>query len=49
MCIRDRFHSTEAYISCKANRMSDMFARRASELIGRSLVRAVKDLSLIHI
>ena len=37
------FHSTEAHISCKANMMSDMFARRAIELIGRSLVRAVKD------
>lgn len=37
------FHSTEGYISNKANLMSDMFALKAIELVGKYLPRAVKN------
>lgn len=36
------FHSTEGYISAKANEMSDLFALKAISLIGKSLAKAVK-------
>ena len=35
------FHSTEGYINKTANEISDLFALRAIELIGRSLAKAV--------
>lgn len=37
------FHSTEGYINKMASEMSDLFALKAIELIGRSLANAVKD------
>lgn len=37
------FHSTEGYISKIANEMSDLFALKSIELIGKSLVKAVKN------
>lgn len=37
------FHSTEGYINKIANDMSDLFALKAIELIGKSLADAVKD------
>ena len=37
------FHSTEGYINKIANVMSDMYALKAIELIGRSLTKAVND------
>ena len=37
------FHSTEGYIANISNFMSDMYALKAIELIGKYLVRAVKD------
>lgn len=37
------FHATEGYISNKANLMSDIFALKAIELIGKYLPRAVKN------
>lgn len=37
------FHSTESYISKAANPMSDMYALKAIESVGRYLARAVKD------
>ena len=37
------FHSTEGYINKIASEMSDLFALRAIELIGKSLADAVKD------
>lgn len=37
------FHSTESYISKAANPMSDMYALKAIESVGRFLARAVKD------
>ena len=37
------FHSTEGYISKLANEMSDLFALKAIELIGRSLAKAVEN------
>ncbi|ROR27267.1 alcohol dehydrogenase [Mobilisporobacter senegalensis] len=37
------FHSTEGYINRYANEVSDMFALKAIELIGRNLAKAVKD------
>ncbi|HHW46187.1 MAG TPA: iron-containing alcohol dehydrogenase [Clostridiales bacterium] len=37
------FHSTEGYISNKANLMSDIFALKAIELLGKYLPRAVKN------
>lgn len=37
------FHSTECYISAKANRMGDMYALTAIENVGRYLARAVRD------
>lgn len=37
------FHSTEGYINNTANAMSDMFALKAIELIGKSLATAVND------
>lgn len=37
------FHSTEGYINKIANAMSDMYALKAIELVGRSLEKAVKD------
>lgn len=35
------FHSTEGYINTRANEMSDMYALKAIELVGRSLAKAV--------
>ena len=43
MCIRDRFHSTEGYLNRTANVMSDLYALKAIELIGRHLADAVAD------
>lgn len=37
------FHSTEGYISKIANEMSDLFALKSIELIGKSLVKAVEN------
>ncbi len=37
------FHSTEAYISARANLMSDMYAMSAIESVGRHLAAAVAD------
>lgn len=37
------FHATEGYIANIANEVSDMFALKSIELIGRSLARAVRD------
>ncbi|WP_343250995.1 iron-containing alcohol dehydrogenase [Diplocloster hominis] len=37
------FHSTEGYISKAANEVSDLFALRAIELIGKSLAKAVEN------
>jgi alcohol dehydrogenase len=37
------FHSTEGYITKTANAISDIFALKAIELIGKSLTAAVKD------
>ena len=37
------FHSTEAYISTRANLMSDMYAISAIESVGRNLAAAVAD------
>ncbi len=37
------FHSTEGYINCKANLMSDLYALKAIELIGESLQTAVNE------
>ena len=37
------FHSTEGYINKMASEMSDLFALKAIELIGKSLAAAVKD------
>lgn len=36
------FHSTEGYINATANEMSDLYALRAIELLGRSLPKAVE-------
>lgn len=36
------FHSTEGYINAAANEMSDLYALRAIELLGRSLPKAVE-------
>lgn len=37
------FHSTEGYINVTANEMSDMYALKSIELIGKSLAKAVSD------
>ena len=37
------FHSTEGYISSKANPISDLFALKSIGLIGKSLVKAVRE------
>ena len=37
------FHSTEGYINVTASEMSDLFALKAIELIGRNLTNAVRD------
>lgn len=37
------FHSTEGYLNKMASEMSDLFALKAIELIGKSLANAVKD------
>ena len=37
------FHSTEGYLNKMASEMSDLFALKAIELIGKSLAAAVKD------
>ncbi|PCG20588.1 iron-containing alcohol dehydrogenase [Brachyspira sp. G79] len=37
------FHSTEGYLNKMASEMSDLFALKAMELIGKSLANAVKD------
>ena len=37
------FHSTEGYINKRASLMSDMYALKAIELVGKYLVRAVRD------
>ncbi len=37
------FHSTEGYISSRANHMSDMFALKAIEAVGRNLAAAYAD------
>ncbi len=37
------FHSTEGYVNKTANEMSDLFALKAIELIGKSLANAVAD------
>ena len=37
------FHSTEGYINTAANIMSDMYALKAIELVGKSLATAVED------
>lgn len=37
------FHSTEGYLATRANRMSDMFALRAIESVGRNLAAAFAD------
>lgn len=37
------FHATEGYLNRKANPMSDMYAEKAIELIGRSLAKAVNN------
>ena len=37
------FHSAEGYVNRTANALSDLFALRSIELIGRSLAKAVRD------
>ncbi|MDO5548734.1 MAG: iron-containing alcohol dehydrogenase [Eubacteriales bacterium] len=37
------FHSTEGYLSTRASLMSDMYALKAVEMVGRNLARAVHD------
>ena len=37
------FHSTEGYLNTTANEMSDLFALKSIELIGKSLTKAVAD------
>ena len=42
------FHSTEGYINCTAYVLSDLYALKAIELIGRSLAAAVADSPSAH-
>ena len=37
------FHSTEGYLSTRASLMSDMYALKAVEMVGRNLAKAVSD------
>ncbi len=37
------FHSTEGYLSKKANEISDLFAIKSIALVGKSLIKAVKN------